>query len=215
MAPWPPLSSVEQGANGQKIWSGFEIDLMREVCRRIQAECSFEEVPFNDSLEPPTDPNSELGLFQRLDAEPEEGGGAQVIDLVLATMRATKERFDRYAASNSYYIGQHVFISQKTRLEASGDIESRVSQVDGKDLLVSKREGPLVIGAIGSFIEEVQKLYEGLQTSERQLIKVVDLSAEAYSAEGAIEDALSNGSIDAIYTSDGELSKYRASTELV
>lgn len=76
--PYPPMAS--KAADGT--WSGFEIDLIHDLCKRMETKCVIDEVAWD-------------GIIPAL--------LAKKIDVIFASMSITEEREKQIAFSDPYY----------------------------------------------------------------------------------------------------------------
>lgn len=99
-ATYPPFESLD--ANNQIV--GFDIDLARALCTRIQAECTFTNQAF-DSLIPSL-------KFKKYDA-------------VISGMDITPERSKQVAFSTPYYANSAVVVAKKDHYRSFADLRHK------------------------------------------------------------------------------------------
>jgi polar amino acid transport system substrate-binding protein len=89
LEPYPPFS--EKAGNGA--WSGFEPDLIKALCERLQAQCPLKEVSWD-------------GLIPALQSSQ--------IDVILNSLSITEEREKVIAFTAPYYQTPAMWVADKS-----------------------------------------------------------------------------------------------------
>lgn len=172
----PPFASLAD-KNGN--FSGFDIDIMSEVCSQLKVTCKFEPVLFND-------------LFPEL--------LAHKIDLAIAAIMITPYRQEQFLFSIPYLASNAQFITtNQSAISSSKDIINK---------RVGTRLGtPLKALALSIFpnniktvdYPEVDILIDGLNNTTNDIVLMDAASAKSYYANNSSKYKLVGGPIPVGY----------------
>ena len=121
----PPLSIK---INEKNNFYGFDIDIMSEICKRIQATCNYKPFTFSQ-------------LFTAVDK--------REIDLAIASISISKEREQLYLFSSPYYFSQAQFVtiskSPISTLEALTGKRIGLIGIPTKELVLKLYKGDVTV----------------------------------------------------------------------
>ncbi len=138
----PPFS---MRIDAKKYFYGFDIEIIGEICKRIQATCSYKSYGFSK-------------IFAAIDN--------QEIDLAISAITISKSREQRYLFSRPYYVSDAQFMTfSQSPINALDDLKDKHIGVIGnptKELVQTLYKGHITVIEYPSILE----LLDGLNKKE-------------------------------------------------
>lgn len=171
------------GTNTDGTLFGFEADLAKELCTRIQKECIWIKQSFDGAI-----PSLRAGRF----------------DAIMSSLSITDKRKEVVDFTIPYFTGPTVFMAKST---------SRLAQENNKDSLITlSRLTSDEEATLSTFASNLNGTTIGVQmaTSHEELVRKhfnKGVNVKAYSASEQMFLDLVSGRVDAIVVGSGEISE--------